>query len=124
VTPPPPGDPSGFDVDGLRGLDLQGLLRRASKMKEDVDRARAALRDRRVEGRAGGGMVVATCDGTGELVRVRFEDGLLAREEASVVEDLVVAAVRDARRRAADVEREAMGGLLGPAAGGFPGFPA
>jgi len=116
MSPSAPGGPP-------PGFDLQDLLQRASKMKEDVDRARVALRDRRVEGSAGGGMVAATCDGTGELVRVRFEEGLLSREERSVVEDLVVAAVRDARRRAAEVEREAMGGLLGPlGGGGFPGF--
>jgi DNA-binding YbaB/EbfC family protein len=107
--------------------DLRGMLERASRLREDVERARAALRDRRVEGRAGGGMVVATCDGTGELHAVRFEEGLLSREEPSVVEDLVVAAVRDARRRAAEEEREAMTRAMGPlaalAGGGLPGFP-
>jgi DNA-binding YbaB/EbfC family protein len=107
--------------------DLQGLLARASKMREDVDRVRRALSERRLEGRAGGGMVVAECDGTGELHRVRFEPGLLGREEPSVVEDLVVAAVRDARRKASEAEREAMASVLGALPGGlgaFPGVPS
>jgi DNA-binding protein YbaB len=105
-------------------LDLQGILARATKVREDLDRARAALRDKRVEGSAGGGMVVAVCDGTGELHAVRFEPGLLGREDPSVVEDLVVAAVRDARRRASEMERETLGGALGPfgaALGAMPG---
>jgi DNA-binding YbaB/EbfC family protein len=104
--------------------DLRGLLERASRLREDVERAREALRDRRFQGSAGGGMVVATCDGTGELRAVRFEEGMLQREERSVVEDLVVAAVRDARRRASEEERETMARAMGPLAAGMPpGFP-
>ncbi|HVG94453.1 MAG TPA: YbaB/EbfC family nucleoid-associated protein [Planctomycetota bacterium] len=100
--------------------DFGAIFERAKKAREDVERARASLRERRVEGHAGGGMVTATCDGTGELVRIRFEPGLLAKEEGSLVEDLVVAAVRDARRRAAELERETMGGVLGGLTGGLP----
>lgn len=110
--------PTGGFPGGLP--DLSSLLAGAKKAREDVERARAALREKRVEGRAGGGMVVATCDGTGELVSVRFEPGLLAKEEASVVEDLVVAAVRDARRRAAELERTSMAGVMGAMTGGLP----
>jgi DNA-binding protein YbaB len=111
---------------GAPGPDLRSLLEQAGRLRDDALRARAALRDRRVEGSAGGGMVVAVCDGTGDLRSVRFEEGLLSREEPSVVEDLVVAAVRDARRRAAEAERETMASVLGPLAGpagAFPGFP-
>jgi DNA-binding YbaB/EbfC family protein len=105
--------------------DLRGLLERATRVREDVERARAALRDRLFEGSAGGGMVVATCDGVGDLRSVRFEEGLLGREERTVVEDLVVAAVRDARRRASEAERETMARAMGPlgAVPGMPGFP-
>jgi hypothetical protein len=85
-----------------------------------VARARASLATMTAAGRAGAGMVTATCDGTGELVRLRFEPGLLAREEASVVEDLVVAAVRDARRKAAELERTTMAGVMGGLTGGLP----
>jgi DNA-binding YbaB/EbfC family protein len=105
--------------------DLDAILRQAQQARQGLEDARAALRRRQVEGRAGGGMVVATCDGTGDLVRVRFEPGLLSREDPSVVEDLVVAAVRDARRRASEAEREAYaeaaGGLF-PGLGAVPGF--
>jgi DNA-binding YbaB/EbfC family protein len=108
--------------DGFPGLpgDLSQLLARAQKAQEDVARARASLAAMTAEGRAGAGMVTATCDGTGELVRLRFEPGLLAREEAGVVEDLVVAAVRDARRKAAELERTTMAGVMGGLTGGLP----
>lgn len=105
-----PGFPGGFPGD------LSGILEQAKKAQQDLERARASLATATVEGRAGGGMVTAVCDGTGELVKVRFEPGLLAREEASLVEDLVVAAVRDARRRASELERKTLGGVMG----GFP----
>lgn len=108
--------------DGFPGLpDLSQLLASAQKAQADVARARASLAAMTAEGRAGAGMVTAVCDGTGELVRLRFEPGLLAREEPGVVEDLVVAAVRDARRKAAELERTTMAGVLG--AGGLGGLP-
>ncbi len=97
---------------------LRDLLAKAQQAKDDLEKARKSLRDRTVEGRSGGGMVVATCDGTGELVRLRFEPGLLAKEEPALVEDLVVAAVRDARRKAADLERSVVGDAMGGLAPG------
>lgn len=97
---------------------FRDLLEKAQKAKADLEAARQGLRERTVEGRAGGGMVVATCDGTGELVKLRFEPGLLAKEEASLVEDLVVAAVRDARRKAAELERSVVGDAMGGLAPG------
>lgn len=108
--------------DGFPGMPegFAQILARAKQAQEDVARARASLQAVTVEGRAGGGMVTAVCDGTGELVRLRFEPGLLAREEAGVVEDLVVAAVRDARRKAAELERKTMGGVMGAMTGGLP----
>ena len=112
-----PNRPEGFP--GMPG-DVSQLLARAKQAREEVARARASLQAMTAEGRAGGGMVVAVCDGTGELVKVRFEPGLLTREEPGVVEDLVVAAVRDARRKAAELERVTMGGAMGALTGGLP----
>lgn len=103
--------------------DFGQILAQAARLREDLEKAKASLKQKTVEGRAGGGMVTAVCDGSGELLRVRFEPGLLAKEEPSVVEDLVVAAVRDARRRAAEIERETMSGLAGGLPGAFGGFP-
>jgi hypothetical protein len=66
-----------------------------------------------VEGSAGGGMVTVKLTAKGELKNVKIDDSLFKPSEKEILEDLLVAAHADARRKAEAVMQEKMKGLTG-----------
>jgi len=111
---------------------MQQLLQAAQQMQDQLMTAQQELADAVVEGSAGGGLVTAKVNGQGDLVDLTISPAAIdpgdAAETAQTVADLVLAAVRDANRAAADLQQEKMGplasglGALG-GAGDVPGVP-
>ena len=116
-------------------IDMQQLLQAAQQMQDQLMTAQQELADAVVEGSAGGGLVTAKVNGQGDLVDLTISPAAIdpgdAAETAQTVADLVLAAVRDANRAAADLQQEKMGplasglGALGGASDvpGVPGLP-
>ncbi len=123
---------------------MQQLLAAAQQMQNQLMNAQQELADTEVEGTSGGGLVKAVVNGQGELVDLTISAAAIdpadPAESAQTVADLVLAAVRDAYRAAADLQQEMMGPLAagigglggegGPSArpgpssiSGLPGFP-
>jgi hypothetical protein len=92
---------------------LQELLQRAQDLREKLVRIQEEAARTTVEASAGGGMVTATVNGKLELVRLRIDPGVFEDRDRELVEDLVVAAVNEALRRAQERVREEMGRLTG-----------
>jgi nucleoid-associated protein EbfC len=93
--------------------DMRQLMQQAQKMQEEMQKAQANLSERTYEGTAGGGVVKAVVKGTGDLVSVEFDPSVLDPEDPEMAGDLVVAAVNNALKLAADDAGAAMGGLTG-----------
>ena len=92
-------------------------------MQQQLMAAQQELTTVEVEGSAGGGLVRATMTGSGELVSVTIDPKAVDPDDVETLQDLVVAAVRDAARAAADAAQEKMGPLTGGLGGmGLPGF--
>jgi DNA-binding YbaB/EbfC family protein len=93
-------------LKGLGGLgalgDMGKMMKAAQDLQERMAAVQAGLDAILVEGRAGGGLVRATATARGELRSVSIDPSLFRAEEREMVEDLVVAAVRDAQARAAE----------------------
>ena len=87
------------------------LLRQMQRMQQDMASAQAALAEETVEGSAGGGVVKATVSGTGDLRRVSISPDVVDPDDVEMLQDLVLAAVRDAVTQANELNREALGGL-------------
>ncbi|GGM05797.1 YbaB/EbfC family nucleoid-associated protein [Nakamurella endophytica] len=109
--------------------DLRRIVLKAQQMQAEVERTQAALADAEVTGHAGGGLVTATVSGEGELRQVRIDPSVVDPSDVETLGDLVVAAVRDATRQAAELREDAMGAVTGDLAGefdlsalGLPGF--
>jgi DNA-binding YbaB/EbfC family protein len=113
--------------------DMQQLLKQAQKMQQQLADAQEELAQAEVQGSAGGGLVTATVSGTGELIALTISPDAIDPDDpadtAETVADLVLAAVRDASRAAAELQANAMGPLTGglggpggPGSLGLPGF--
>ena len=111
-------------------LDMQQLLAAAAAMQSQLMNAQQELAEAEVEGTAGGGLVLATVNGQGELVDLSIDpaaiDGGDPAESAQTIADLVLAAYRDACRAVDDLQQQTMApfaGLGGSGVGGLPGIP-
>lgn len=96
-----------------RQPDMRQIMQQAQKMQEELARAQAELAERRFEGSAGGGMVTAIVNGRPELVEVKISPDVVDPADVEMLEDLVVAAVRQAIDAAVEAANSQLGGLTG-----------
>lgn len=88
------------------GQMMQQAQQMQQRMQEELQRAR-------VEGQAGGGMVKVTLNGAYEVVAVKIEPTVVDKDDVSMLEDLVRAAVNDATARIEEVRMEQARGMAG-----------
>ena len=93
--------------------DFMGLMKQAAQLQTKMQELQAELDTIEVEGTAGGGMVTVKLSAKGELKGVAVDDSLMKPSEKEILEDLLVAAHADARRKAEAVMQEKMKGLTG-----------
>ena len=93
--------------------NLAGLMKQASQMQAKMQEMQERLEAMELDGQAGGGMVALTVSGKGELKRVRIDPKLLDPAEAGMLEDLIVAAHAEAKRKIEAVMQEEMGKATG-----------
>ncbi len=89
------------------------LMRQAQEMQKQLAKAQQALAEREFVGTAGGGMVKATVTGGPELVSVEISPEVVDPEDVEMLEDLIVAAVRQAMEAAVEAANSELGGLTG-----------
>ena len=96
----------------FKGLgDMGKLMKQAQEMQTKMAEAQAKLDDIEVEGEAGAGMVKAVATAKGVLKRLTVDPSLFNPDDKEVVEDLIVAAVKDAQEKAQDAQQSEMGKL-------------
>jgi hypothetical protein len=93
--------------------DFMGLMKQAAQLQSKMQTLQAELDTIEVEGSAGGGMVSITLSAKGDMKGTKIDDSLLKPSEKEILEDLLVAAHADARRKAEAVMQEKMKGLTG-----------
>jgi DNA-binding YbaB/EbfC family protein len=102
--------------------DLSALLQQAQQMQQQLVTAQEELAQTEVTGSAGGGLVSATMTGSGELTALTIAPSAVDPDDLETLQDLVVAAVRDAKRAADELAASRMGPLAGGLGGGL-GLP-
>jgi DNA-binding YbaB/EbfC family protein len=93
--------------------NLGQMMKQAQQMQTRMAELQARLDQIEVGGQSGGGMVQVTLTGKGELRRIKIDPALAKPDEVEVLEDLVVAAVNDARQRVDAMVAEEMSKLTG-----------
>ena len=101
---------------------MQQLMKQAQKMQQQLAAAQAELAAAEVTGTAGGGLVSATMTGSGELTALTISPEAVDPDDVETLQDLVVAAVRDASRAANELAATTMGPVTGGLGGGL-GLP-
>lgn len=104
-------------------FNMQKMLKQVQKMQEDVARVQEQLSQERVEATAGGGVVKAVASGQGDLISIHVDPSVVDPQDVAMLEDLIVAAVGEALRKARELAAARMkavtGGLQIP---GLPGL--
>ncbi len=102
--------------------NMQQLMKQAQKMQQQLLAAQQELAEAEVTGTAGGGLVSATMTGSGELTALTISPEAVDPDDVETLQDLVVAAVRDASRAANELAATTMGPVTGGLGGGL-GLP-
>lgn len=90
-------------IKGLGGIgDMAKMMKAAKEMQEKMQQMQEDLERVTVTGESGAGLVKATCTAKGELTALEIDPSIFVPSEKEVVEDLILAAIKDAQRRAQD----------------------
>jgi nucleoid-associated protein EbfC len=93
----------------MKGVpNLQKMLKKAQEMQEQLQRETAEMR---VEGSSGGGMVSIVLDGTKNVVSIKIDPEVINKDDAEMLQDLIIAAFNDANSKVEEALSEKLGGL-------------
>jgi len=92
-------------------MDIRQMMKQAQQMQE---RLQQQMADLRVEGNAGGGMVTVVINGAKQIQSLKIDPEVVSRDDVGMLQDLIVAAINDAHRKADEEMRQSMGGMLPP----------
>jgi DNA-binding YbaB/EbfC family protein len=96
-------------LKGIGGLgDMAKMMAKAQEFQEKMQAAQEAVEAMEVEGGAGAGLVKAWVTGKGELKRLDVDPSIFKPDDKEVVEDLIVAAIKDAQGRASEAAQAEM----------------
>jgi nucleoid-associated protein EbfC len=93
--------------------DFMGLMKQAAQLQAKMEALQQELDQTEVDGTAGGGVVAVKLTAKGELRAVTIDPSLLKPDEKGILEDLLIAAHADARRKAETLLQDKMGKLTG-----------
>ena len=99
-------------LKGLSGLgDMAGMMKKAQEMQQKMADLQEEMHNIMVEGESGAGLVKATCTAKGELKGLDIDPSIFNSDDKEVVEDLILAAIKDAQSKASDRAQEEMSKL-------------
>ncbi|MFN7915729.1 MAG: YbaB/EbfC family nucleoid-associated protein [Vicinamibacterales bacterium] len=90
---------------------MQQMMKQAQQMQ---DRLQKQMAEARVEGGAGGGMVTVVVNGAKQVLSLKIDPEVVSKDDVEMLQDLIVAAINDAQRKADDELKKQMGGMLPP----------
>ena len=85
------------------GGNMNNMMKQMQKMQKQMEAMQAELETREVEATAGGGAVTALVNGKKELINIEIDESVVDPEDVEMLQDLVVAAVNEAMRKAEDM---------------------
>jgi DNA-binding YbaB/EbfC family protein len=90
---------------------MQQMMKQAQQMQE---RLQKQMNELKIEATAGGGMVTVVINGAKQIQSLKIDPEVVSKEDVEMLQDLIVAAVNDAQRKADEAMAQQMGGMLPP----------
>ncbi len=97
---------------------MASMLKQAKQVQADLEDLQGELANLRIEGQSGGGVVKAVANGQQDIISIKLDESLL-EEDIEMIEDLVVAAVRQAIAKSREESQQRMSGITGGMLGGL-----
>jgi DNA-binding YbaB/EbfC family protein len=94
-------------------MNMQKMMKEARKMQEEMAKAQAEVALLTAEGSAGGGVVRVVATGDGAVTSIKIDKDVVDPDDVEMLEDLVLAAVNDARDQAAELASMRMEAVTG-----------
>src|SRR5947207_15374444 len=91
-------------------MDIRQMMKQAQKMQEQLQKDMEELR---VEATSGGGMVTVVANGSKQLLSLKIDPEVVSKDDVEMLQDLILAAVNDAHRKADEQLAQTMGGMMG-----------
>ena len=91
-------------------MNIQQMMKQAQQMQERLQKQMAELR---VEGNSGGGMVTVVMNGAKQIQSLKIDPEAVSKEDVEMLQDLILAAINDAHRKADEEMAKQMGGMMG-----------
>ena len=101
---------------GGGGMNMN-MIKQAQKMQQDMLRMQQELQEKEYEAKAGGGVVIATVNGKHELVAITIDPEAVDPDDVEMLQDMIVAAVNEALRKAESSMAESMSKITGSLGG-------
>ena len=89
------------------------LMKEAQKLQQQMEKMQAEVEQRKVDATAGGGMVTVEANGKQEIVSIKIDPEVINKDDAQMLEDLVLAACNEALRKSRDMMQQELGKLTG-----------
>ena len=94
-------------------VNIGNMMKQAQQLQKKMSEAQEKLNEIEVEGTSGGGLVKVIATAKGLFKRISIDDSILKTDEKEILEDLIVAAVNDAKQKGENVAQEEMKSLTG-----------
>jgi len=91
-------------------MNIQNMMKQAQQMQEKMQRQMAEMR---IEASAGGGMVTVVVNGLKQLQSLKLDPEVVNKDDVEMLQDLILAAINDASRKADDAMSQQLGGMMG-----------
>ena len=91
-------------------MNIQQMMKQAQQMQDRLAKEMAELR---VEATAGGGMVTVVMNGGKQIQSLKIDPEVVSKDDVEMLQDLILAAINDAQRKAEETLQKQMGGMLG-----------
>ena len=89
------------------------IMKEAQKLQQQMERMQEEVAQKKVEATAGGGMVTVQANGKQELLSIKLDPEVINKDDAQMLEDLVLAACNEALRKSRELVQQEMGKLTG-----------
>ena len=89
------------------------IMKEAQKLQQQMEAMQAEVAQKKVEATAGGGMVTVQANGKQELLSIKIDGEVINKDDAQMLEDLVLAACNEALRKSRELVQQELGKLTG-----------